>query len=69
MATPEKLAEAFQIFAKYSDEPYPIDASYEEIKVWVSPEDVTDEEEERLEEIGFHSKPESGLPPHFYYFT
>jgi len=68
MATPEKLAEAFKIFAKYSDESYPVCASHEEIKVWVNPEEVTQEDIETLENIGFHKKPKSETP-HFYYFT
>jgi len=68
MAKPSELAEAFEIFAKYSDEKYPLHAEHDKISVHVNPKDVDQEDEERLEEIGFHANKGSGIPD-FYYFT
>lgn len=69
MAKPSELAEAFQIFAEYSDDSYLLDADHDEITVWVDPKEVSEEHKERLEEIGFHKKPNGHFEPHFYYFT
>jgi len=69
MAKPSELAEAFEIFAKYSNDSYPMDAEHQEIMVWINPEEVSEEDKERLDEIGFHQKPRGEFEPHFYYFT
>lgn len=69
MASAEELAEAFQIFAKYTDENYVLHAEHDEINVSVNPNDVNEEDLERLDEIGFYSKTEGYPEPHFYYFT
>jgi len=69
MAKAEDLAEAFEIFSKYTDDKYILDADYEEIKVHVNPENVDSEDKEILDSIGFYAKTESRYEPHFYYFT
>jgi hypothetical protein len=69
MATAKELAKAFKILAEYSEENYILDAEYEEIKVWVDPDKVSEEDKKALDDIGFHSKPNGEFEPHFYYFT
>lgn len=68
MAKPSELAEAFEIFSKYSDDAYPLHAEHDKISVHINPDEVEEEDRERLEKIGFHANQNSGIPD-FYYFT
>lgn len=68
MATTEELIEAFEIFSKYTDEDYLLEAQHDEIRVSVNPEKVSEEDKERLEDLGFHDGSHHYVPD-FYYFT
>lgn len=47
------LIEAFQIFAKYTDEEWPTHCEHDVMYVNVNPEKVTAEDKERLQALGF----------------
>lgn len=49
----EALAEAFEIFSKYSDRKWLVQCQHDEMLVRVS-EEVGEEDRERLEELGFN---------------
>lgn len=68
MTTAEELQEAFKIFDKYTDDDYLLHAEHDEIRVSVNPEDVSEEDKERLDELGFHDGSHHHVPD-FYYFT
>lgn len=47
------ILEAFQIFAKYSDDNYPTGCEHDIMYVYVNPEIISLPDTERLEELGF----------------
>lgn len=49
----QELLEAVQIFAKYDDGQYPINAAHDEIRFYVDPEKVTEADVITLSELGF----------------
>ena len=57
----KKLIEAFQIFLKYSDTEYPTHCEHDTLHVCVDPNLVSDEDKEKLHELGFSYDSE-----HFY---
>jgi len=61
----EKLIEAFTIFTKYPHSEY-INAEHDEIISGPSPDDVSEEDIKRLDELGWHVDSDG---PNFYYFT
>lgn len=57
----KKLIEAFQIFAKYSDDEFPTHCEHDVMHVpVVNSSDVSKEDLERLEELGFRPDTEIG---------
>ncbi len=48
-----ELIEALQIFAKYTETKYPTHCEHDVLHVLVDPENVSDEDKNRLEELGF----------------
>lgn len=48
-----QLIEALQIFLKYADEDYPTGCEHDVLYVYVDPDVVTQEDVEKLEELGF----------------
>jgi len=49
-----KLIEALQIFLKYGDPSYPTHCEHDEMWICgISPEDVSDEDKAKLDELGF----------------
>lgn len=63
----KELAEAFTIFAKYSDEDYQIGGEHDVLYVYVNPNEVSKEDLERLEALGFEADFED--LENFHYFT
>lgn len=49
----EQLIEALQIFLKYSNEDYPTGCEHDVLYIYVDPDVVTEEDKQRLEELGF----------------
>lgn len=49
----EDLIKALQIFAKYTDSDYPTHCEHDTLYVLVDPEDVSEEDMEKLEELHF----------------
>ncbi|MBF84881.1 MAG: hypothetical protein CL489_10510 [Acidobacteria bacterium] len=47
------LIEAFEIFAKYTEDKYCFGCEHDELFVYVDPEDVSSEDLKRLKELGF----------------
>ena len=47
------LIEALQIFIKYDNPEWPTCCSHDELSVLIDPEDVSEEDKERLELLGF----------------
>lgn len=47
------LIEALQIFRKYGNPPYPTHCDHDTLYVLIDPEIVSNEDEERLDELGF----------------
>jgi len=68
MATAKELTFAFQVFTKYSEEDCLLDSQRDEIRVNVNPEDVSEEDKKKLDEVGFYPD-KSGPIHHFYHFT
>lgn len=48
-----RLAEALLIFSKYSDTSWPTHCEHDQLSVMCSPDKVSDEDMERLDELGF----------------
>ena len=61
----KQLIEALQIFAKYTDRPFPTGCEHDVLYVYVSPDDVNEEDTGLLQELGF--KPDKSLD-NFYSF-
>jgi len=59
MGTLHDMQEALEIFEKYTDEEYVFYTQHDTIGVGVSPSKVSDEDKERLDELGFY--PDEGL--------
>jgi hypothetical protein len=57
----KELLEAFQIFAKYTDEKHPTHCEHDLLHVCVDPSKVSNEDVTRLSELGFNNDGE-----HFY---
>ena len=49
------LVSALQIFLKYGDPTYPTHCEHDVLTVCVNPEDVPEEDRDRLEELGFNA--------------
>lgn len=49
----EKLIEALQILLKYGNPTYPIYCAHEKMCVLIDPSNVSDEDKEKLGELGF----------------
>lgn len=49
----DELIEALKIFRKYTDAKYPCWCEHDEFHVCVDPEEVSDEDKNKLEELGF----------------
>ena len=49
----DAIIEACEIFKKYSDTPHPFHCEHDQLYVNVSPEEVADEDIDRLDELGF----------------
>lgn len=47
------LIEALQIFLKYTDRPFPTGCEHDVLYVYVSPDDVSEEDTALLQELGF----------------
>lgn len=57
----EKLIEALQIFLKYGNPDYPTHCEHDVMYiVGIDPDDVSDEDKEKLDELGFFISDESG---------
>lgn len=54
MATCAEWAEAFTIFAKYTDDTYPTHAEHDVLYVHVDGEKVSEEDKEKLAQLGFN---------------
>lgn len=50
----DDLIEALKIFRKYTDKYAPVWCCHDELHVAVSPEDVSDEDKDKLEKLGFY---------------
>lgn len=50
----DDLIEAFKIFRKYTNKQFPVWCCHDELHVAVSPEDVSDEDKDKLEKLGFY---------------
>jgi len=61
----KELIEAFQIFLKYSSDPYPTHCEHDVMYVNVNPEIVSEEDKKRLEDLGFNSG--NGEVPEVFY--
>ena len=61
MRTFAEYAEAFTIFAKYSDEKFAVCAEHDEIFAHVDPEMVSDEDKKRLKELGWNPNDDDGF--------
>lgn len=55
----DELIEALQIFKKYTNEKYPCWCAHDEFHICVEPEEVSDEDIEKLEELGFEPDEET----------
>ena len=55
----KKLIEALQIFLKYGDINFPTHCEHDMLHVMVHPEAVSDEDKEKLDELGFFVHEES----------
>ncbi len=56
------LIKALQIFLKYGDPVYPTHCEHDELFICgIEPEDVSDEDHEALEELGFHTNDHDGF--------
>lgn len=53
------LIEACTIFAKYTDSRNPCGCEHDVLRVYVSPQQVSEADKRRLDELGFHQDPES----------
>jgi hypothetical protein len=62
-----KLIEAFQIFLKYGDISYPTHCEHDVLTVCVDPEKVSDEDKQKLDELGFHENPSENCFQSFRY--
>lgn len=49
----DDLIEALKIFKKYTDAEYPCWCIQDEFHICVDPDEVSDEDKEKLEELGF----------------
>lgn len=59
----EQLIEALQIFLKYGNPAYPTHCEHDILTiVGIKPEDVSDEDKKRLDELGFFVRNEFGEP-------
>lgn len=64
--------EAFDILAEYEQDasPCPVYPEHEQILVHVDPNDIPEEDVERLKELGLHATFEhTEIPPHFFIFV
>lgn len=68
MASAEELILAFQIFSKYTHADYMLHATHDKLSVNVDPNDVSEEDLGKLEEVGFHPDT-SGVVNDFTYYT
>lgn len=59
------LIEALQIFLKYGNPDYPTACDHDQLYVMIDPADVSDEDKEKLEKLGFYASPEDS---NFYSF-
>jgi hypothetical protein len=63
----ESLIEALNIFLKYRNEFYPISCEYDTFYInGIDPEEVSEEDKTRLEELGFLIDENENV---FFYFT
>jgi hypothetical protein len=60
------LIEAFAIFSKYTNAAYPTCCEHDTLYVMVKPDDVSQEDKCRLQELGFNRSYEDG---NFYSYT
>lgn len=57
-----KLIEALQIFLKYGDPQYPTHCEHDVLTICgIDPDDVSDEDKAKLDELGFHVSDEYGF--------
>ena len=49
----DELIQALQIFSKYTDKLYPTGCEHDELYVYVSPDDVSEEDITLLDALGF----------------
>lgn len=66
MTTLKELSTAFEIFAEYNDDPFPLYASREKLTVTVNSEKVSEDDKKTLKDLGFYIDEEHSR---FYYFT
>lgn len=53
------LIEALNIFLKYGNPTYPTNCSHDELYVDINPDEVSEEDKKRLDELGFFVNEES----------
>lgn len=56
----EKLIEALQIFLKYGNPDYPTHCEHDVMYISIDPADVSEEDDKRLNDLGFFVSNETG---------
>ena len=62
----KELIKALQIFGKYTDGDCPSHCEHDVFYMYVVPSDVSNQDKQELEELGFHAEEDED---HFYSFT
>jgi hypothetical protein len=61
VSTYKEFIEAFEIFAKYNSDEYPLCAEHDEIYAWVDDDKVSEEDKKRLDELGWIINSDGGF--------